>query len=62
MESKEQPKRIQATYDYNNKHDISEIPKDFKSLKEKIKELFHMNDDQINKITISYLGLKNYFI
>ena len=55
MESKEQPKRIQATYDYNNKHDISEIPKDFKSLKEKIKELFHMNDDQINKITISYL-------
>ena len=54
MESKKEEKKIQATYDYKGKHEISEIPKDLKSLKIKIKELYHLNDDQINKYQISY--------
>ena len=54
MESKKEPNRIQATYIYKDKTEISEIPKDFKSLKEKIKELYHMNNGQLDKITITY--------
>ena len=55
MESKKEEKRIQATYDYKGRHEISEIPKDLKSLKEKIKELYHLNDEQLNKCQISYI-------
>ena len=55
MKSKKEEKRIQATYDYKGRHEISEIPKDLKSLKEKIKELYHLNDEQLNKCQISYI-------
>ena len=54
MESKKVEKRIQATYEFKGKHEISEIPKDLKSLKKKIKELYHLNDDQMKKYQISY--------
>ena len=54
MESKKEEKKIQATYVYKGKHEISEIPKDLESLKVKIKELYHLDDDQINKYQISY--------
>ena len=46
--------KIQAIYDYKDNYDISEIPEDFQSLKEKIKELYHMDDAQLNIIKISY--------
>ena len=65
MESKEEPNKIQATYDYKGKHEISEIPEDFKSFKEKIKELYKLDDNQLDKIQISYKdkeGNKTYFI
>ena len=54
MKSKKEPQKIQATYSYKDKTEISEIPKDFTSLKAKIKELYHMDDAQLNNIQISY--------
>ena len=67
MKSKKEPQKIQATYSYKGKTEISEIPKDFTSLKAKIKELYHMNDAQLNNIQISYFdkgkkGEKKIFI
>ena len=63
MESKKEEKKIQATYDYKGKIEISEIPKDLKSLKEKIKKLYHLNDAQLNKCHISYKDEdKTFFI
>ena len=55
MESKKEEKKIQATYNYKGKVEISEIPKDLKLLKEKIKQLYHLNDEQLNKCQISYI-------
>ena len=49
MESNKEERIIQATSQYKNKTEISEIPKDLKSFKDKIKELYHLNDEQLNK-------------
>ena len=46
--------KIQATYIFREKTEISEVPKDFISLKETIKKLYNLTSEQINNCHITY--------
>ena len=49
-----------ATYSFYNEIEISECPLNYHDLKEKIKRLYILNDEQINNCLISQLDKNNY--
>ena len=60
---REKDGNIQATFclkdkddinDKDDKFEISQVPSDYKNLKETIKKLFKLNDQQLNNCTITY--------
>ena len=51
---KEEECKIQATYIFKGKTEISEIPRDFNSLKETIQKLYKLTSEQINHCQITY--------
>ena len=54
---------LMATFSFYNEIQISECPSDINMLKEKIKELYYLNDNQMNNCLISYtFDNQHYYI
>ena len=51
--------KVQATYYFNGKVQISQVPYDYKNLKETIKSLFNLNDQQLSNYIITYKDIDN---
>ena len=46
--------KIQATYQYKGKTEISERPENLEEFKKTVKQLFHLSDEQLEKCSITY--------
>ena len=57
--SKNNAEYIMASFSFNDTIEISEVPENFIGLKKKIKDLFKLNEDELNNYDISYIDLEN---
>ena len=57
--SKNNAEYIQAYYSFNDKTEISKLPENFIELKDTIKDLFKLKEDELNNYDISYIDFEN---